>query len=221
MQRSLTLKVPERSWHLMLHLAAFLILAACDEKPPVVVSDDRLFENSPKPRLLTEIEPARFKDKDLRSISRPIWVKSVPRNRNSPQSEKPAIDATKTELLAGCFVADASGADGEVRVQKNGIVINPGTAMATRVDFDVRGKFGLVILHAWIVHLPKEALSNRRFGTVGVSVLIDGRPLGWSAVDRHTNQSMALDLTRAGELSVVVDNYDNLNFWDWCMIGLE
>jgi hypothetical protein len=205
-------------------LGALLVVASCDQRPVSQEPDNkfrRLDEQMPKPRLLSEIQPANFKDTDLRIESRPVWVKSGLKGRNLSQSKKPLFDTEKTGLLANSITADASDKDGTVEVQKEGVVIHPGSAMPTRVDFDVRGKFGRVILHACVVWLPEEALSDRRSGTAGVSVLIDGRSFGWASLDRHTNQSIKLDLSHASELSVVVDNYDNVNFWDWCMVGLE
>jgi hypothetical protein len=203
---------------------AALLLAACDERSAsdkVEVHQQRKDQNLPRFRLLSETEPAKFKAADLRVKPRPVWIRSGSKKGKLSQSAKPVVDAEKTKLLAQSIAADASDKDGVVKLQREGVVIYPGTTMPTRVDFDVTGKFGRVILHAWLVRLPEEALSDRRFGTAGVSVLVDGRSCGFAPVDRYTNQSIALDLTHASELSVVVDNYNNLNLWDWCMVGLE
>jgi hypothetical protein len=205
-------------------LGALLVVASCDQRPVSQEPDNkfrRLDEQMPKPRLLSEIQPAKFKSADLRVKTRPVWVGSQSKGGRLSQSAKPVVDTAKTELLGQSIAADSSDKDGEVRVQREGVVLYPGPTMPTRVDFDVSGKFGRVILHAWLVRLPEEALSDRRFGTAGISLLIDGRSYGWAPVDRYTNQSIALDLTHANEVSVVVDNYNNLNLWDWCMIGLE
>lgn len=223
MLRILTLRLKDKLGRFLSLIVAVLLLVACEEEPAPnkVVHRQRRDQNLPRFRLLSEIEPANFKAADLRFKPQPVWVKSGSKKGNLSQSTKPAVDAEKTELLAQSIASDGSDKDGVVKPQREGVVIYPGTTMPTRVDFDVTGKFDRVILHAWLVRLPEEALSDRRFGTAGVSVLVDGRSYGWAPVNRHTNQSIALDLSHASELSVVVDNYNNLNLWDWCMVGLE
>jgi len=200
-------------------------LTACDPagSPPALVSVSKPeIENRPKPRLLTDVVPAEFKKADLMDPVIPAWKATQARSRGrSAQSEKPLVDMAKTRRLWESLVFEEVGETGDVQLAENGLLIHPGSSLPTRVDFDVRGKFDRVVLSAWINPLPPDALSNKHAGTTGVRVLLDGRSLPWTAVDRRTNQTIELDLSQVGELSIVVDNYDNIPAWDWCIVGLQ
>jgi len=177
------------------------VAVSCDQRPAAEefkAKPPRLDGNMPKPRLLSEIQPAKFKAADLRVKPRPVWVKSGSRKGRLSQSEKPAINAEKTAKLAGSIVAEELAQGGAVELQSGGLLIHPSETMPTRVEFEVGGKFDHVMLHVWIGTLPEQGLTQNHFGTVGISVRVDGRPQGRVAVDRYINQSIEL-----------------------CMIGLE
>jgi hypothetical protein len=205
-------------------LAISLLLVGCDER---VVIDDKADHRestdakSLKPRLLSEIKPAEFKPEHLRVKRYPAWLESRSKGGKFTQSVKPAVDAGKMALLAQTISAEELGRDGTVELRPNGLLIHPGETLPTRVDFDVEGKFKRVTLRAWIGELPKSALSDTRFGTAQVLVLLDDQNYGKVPINRHNNQSIELDLSRVSQMSIIVDNYDKLHSWDWCMIGME
>jgi len=205
-------------------LGAVLFLAGCEQSGPVEPGKDSSASDKqtlPRPRLLSEIDPAEFDTADLQERPRPIWIKSGSKGKKRDQSAKPKVNAAKTALLARSIVAEELGRDGAVELQPHGLLVHPGEVLPTRVDFDVKGKFDRVTLHVWIAQLHESALSDKRFGTARVSLLLDGQCYGNAPVDRHTNQSIELDLSRVSTVSIIVDEHDNLHFWDWCIIGLQ
>jgi hypothetical protein len=205
-------------------LGVLLVAVSCDQKPAaedLKTKSPRPVGDMPKPRLLSEIEPAEFQPEHLRVKGYPAWLESRSKRGKFTQSVKPVVDAGKMALLAQSISAEELGQDGVVELRPDGLLIHPGETLPTRVDFDVAGKFQRVTLRAWIGQLPKSALSDTRFGTAQVLVLLDGQNYGKAPVNRHANQSIELDLSRVSQMSIIVDNYDKLHFWDWCMVGLE
>ena len=198
-----------------------LFLAGCDTKPVANEAPGGAGKSELKPRPLSDATPTESKAAELVKRRIPLWIRAEGKSGSKSQSSKPQVDAAKTKLLADSIFSEAIGDGGAVEVRDDGILLHPGGTLPTRVDFDVRGKFGSVRLHAWMGTLPQEALANKWAGTAGVRVLVDGQSLGWCEVNRRTNQSIQLDLSSAEELSVVADNYDNLGSWDWSMVGLE
>ena len=94
----------------------------------------------------------------------------------------------------------------------------PAGSKPTRIVFDVKSKFKQLNLHSDLIQLPANVPSTG--GVLGVEFLIDGQSQGRKVVDRNTDQIWSLDLSSAKELSIVVDNANGTDFWDWVDVSI-
>lgn len=136
------------------------------------------------------------------------------------ESIKLNIDRATTKLFADNIVVVASGGEC-AEVKPDGILTHPRLKYPTVVESDVYGKFSWIVLQAGIGSLPKGALAREKFGTAGIHIEVDDRNIGPRELNRHFNQSVDLNLTKAKSLRISVDSPENSDSYDRCMVGIK
>jgi len=135
------------------------------------------------------------------------------------QSIKPEINFARTKELFNCITKKILGNQFDVQLKPAGIFIHPGW-QPTEVVLQIGGKFKKINLVAFIAELPESGWVDPLAGTTNVELFVDGKTQGRRLVDRLTNQSIVLDLTRAKELKVVVDSANGNANWDHFYLGI-
>ena len=137
----------------------------------------------------------------------------------SGQSTKPQIDAAQTKALFASLARKSLGSTLDIENRPAGIFIHPG-GEPTEAVFDIAGKFQTIRLVGFITQLPPSGLADPQAGTTGLEIFVDGQSQGRRPVDRLTNQTFSLDLTKAKELRVVVDCANGTANWDHFYLGV-
>jgi hypothetical protein len=128
------------------------------------------------------------------------------------------IDQNLTRKLYDSMAAKViGGPNQEPRLTDKGILLAAG-GKPNGYTFSIGGKFRKVNLRAQLIKLPPNA--DPKAGMAGVEVFVDGVSKGRHVIHRKAGHIWPLNLSRAGELVLILDKSNGTNLWDWVEFSL-
>jgi hypothetical protein len=125
-----------------------------------------------------------------------------------------------TQLYSHLIRSEPGAGEGLVTLRGTGILIHPGSTPTTATFQLVDNKQELR-LKLYISPLDAEGLKVPEAGTVNAEILVDGKSVYKTYVDRNSKIELPIAVSGAKELTVRVDNANGKAWWDWFMISVS